>query len=340
MKPSQVKAILPSLLDRHQPVMIWGPVGAGKSDTARQVAKLTERQLSDVRLSTMDTVDIRGFPVPDLEAGVMSWLPADFLPPMLVKGKGNKMVPNESRGILFLDELPSAPPAVQAAAYQLVLDRRIGKYELPENWAVVAAGNRASDRSIVHEMPAALRNRFIHIDFEVDLDDWYNWATENGVSEITRGFLRFKPGMLHNFDNTNPRAFPTPRSWSFVDSVLQGGHSPDIERELIAGTVGEGAAAEYLTFARVARELPTVDEILLNPDSAPVPTDLSARYAICTALDTKATPTTMERLLTYAERMDPEFQVLFARSAIMRDRDNSKSKAYLKWVTKNQDLLL
>ena len=341
MKPSQVKAVLPSLIEQRRPVMLWGPVGAGKSDIVAQVAKENECELSDARLSTMDTVDVRGFPVPNLEAGVMSWLPADFLPPMLVKGKNGKMVPNASKGILFLDELPSAAPAVQAAAYQLVLDRRIGKYELPENWAIIAAGNRAGDRSIVHDIPAALRNRFIHIDFEVDLEDWYGWATANNVSDITRGFLRFKPNMLHMFDSaSNPRSFPTPRSWSFVDSVLNGKYDPNTEVDLIKGAVGEGAAMEYLTFARIARDLPTVDEVLLAPDTAPVPAEPSACYAICTALDSKATTGTMGRLLTYAERMEPEFQVLFVRSAAMRNREVTKTKEYIKWLQKNQALIL
>ncbi len=343
MKPSQVKAVLPTLIEQKRPVMLWGPVGAGKSAVVNQVAAEIEAKISDARLSTMDTVDIRGFPVPNLEAGTMSWLPADFLPPMLVKGKGGKMVPNTSKGILFLDELPSAPPAVQAAAYQLVLDRRIGKYELPENWAIVAAGNRSSDRSVVHEMPAALRNRFVHLDFDVDADDWYDKAIEDGVSDVTRGLIRFKPNLLHSFDpKVNPRSFPTPRSWGFADAILQAGHGPDAERELLNGAVGEGAAAELLAFRGVYKDLPTVDEVLLAPDSAPVPSqdNPSARYAICSALDTKASPGTISRLLQYAERMDVEFQVLFMHSAIKRDRNISKTKDYIKWLGKNQGVIL
>lgn len=342
MKPSKAKAALLHLIERRRPAFIWGAPGVGKSEVVEQTAAESARKLVDVRLSTMDVVDIRGFPVPNLEAKTMEWLIANFLPPMQVPGKTkSKLVPNESKGLLFLDEMNSAPQAVQAAAYQLVLNRRIGDYELPANWAILAAGNRASDRSVVNAMPAALANRFVHIDFEPDADDWQAWAAVNGVSDVTRGFLRFKPALLHSFDPaTNPRAFPSPRSWVFVDDVINSHLDAETEHELIKGTVGEGAAAEYLTFARLARDLPSVDEILLAPDTAPVPDEPSAQYAICTALDAKANKNTIGRLLTYAERLPVEFQVLFVRYAAMTNREITQTKEYTKWVTANQDVLL
>jgi hypothetical protein len=342
MKPSKVKAALLHLMNRRRPAFLWGAPGVGKSDVVAQVASESNRQLVDVRLSTMDVVDIRGFPVPNLEKRVMEWLIANFLPPMMVPGKTKgKLVPNESFGLLFLDEMNSAPQAVQAAAYQLVLDHRIGDYILPANWSILAAGNRAGDRSVVNAMPAALANRFIHIDFEPDADDWQAWAAANGVSDVTRGFLRFKPSLLHSFDpSTNPRAFPSPRSWSLVDDVINSHLDSDTEYELIKGTVGEGAAAEYLTFARLARDLPSVDEILLAPDTAPVPQEPSAQYAICTALDAKANKNTIGRLLTYAERLPTEFQVLFMRYAAIANREITQTKEYTKWITANQDVLL
>ncbi len=343
MKPSKAKAALLHLISRRRPAFVWGAPGVGKSDVIAQVASESNRQLVDVRLSTMDVVDIRGFPVPNLETKVMEWLIANFLPPMTVPGKTktSKPVANESFGLLFLDEMNSAPQAVQAAAYQLVLNRRIGDYTLPENWSILAAGNRAGDRSVVNAMPAALANRFVHIDFEPDADDWQAWAAVNGVSDVTRGFLRFKPALLHTFDpSTNPRAFPSPRSWAFVDDVVNSHLDAETEHELIKGTVGEGAAAEYLTFARLARDLPSVDEILLAPDTAPIPTEPSAQYAICTALDAKANKNTMARLLTYAERLPVEFQVLFVRYAAMANREVTQTKEYIKWVTANQDVIL
>lgn len=258
----------------------------------------------------------------------MAFVPPDFLP---TKGKG----------ILFLDEMNSAPQSVQAAAYQLILNRKLGDYELPAGWSVVAAGNRASDRSVVNAQPAALANRFVHIDFEVDVDDWYTWATQNGVSDITRAFIKFRSNLLHSFDPAaNPRAFPTPRSWVFVDDVLQSGLATDTEYELIKGTVGEGAAAEYIAFAKMARDLPTAEEILANPTKAPVPTAPATMYAISTMLDKKATSATLATLLTYMSRLPVEFQVLFMRSAGMANRDLLRTKEFVTWMTANQDVVI
>lgn len=330
MRPSQVRASLTHLVNRKRPAFIWGPPGAGKSDIVRSVAEGTGLELRDVRLNLMDPVDLKGFPTiaGTGKAKQMTFVPPDFLP---TKGKG----------ILFLDEMNSAPQSVQAAAYQLILNRKIGDYELPEGWAVLAAGNRAGDRAVVNTMPSALANRFVHIDFEVDVDDWYTWATETGVSDITRAFIKFRPNLLHSFDATaNARAFPTPRSWVFVDDVVQSNLNHDTEYELIKGTVGEGAAAEYLAFSRLARELPSADEILMNPDGAPVPESPGAKYAVCTMLDRHATPNSIGRLLTYTGRLPVEFQVLFMKSAITANRDITKTKEYTKWALDNKDVLL
>ena len=189
MKPSQVQASLTHLVSRRRPAFIWGPPGAGKSDIVRTVADTMGLELRDVRLNLMDPVDLKGFPtISEVEFGTgknkvkerqMSFVAPDFLPR-----------DPKSKGVLFLDEMNSAPQSVQAAAYQLILNRRIGEYELPEGWAVLAAGNRAGDRAVVHGMPSALANRFVHIDFEVDVDDWYYWASANGVSDVTRAFIK------------------------------------------------------------------------------------------------------------------------------------------------------
>lgn len=330
MRPSQVKQSLCHLVERKRPAFIWGPPGAGKSDVVADVAKSMKMELRDVRLNLMDPTDLKGFPVLRGTGAKqqMAFAPPDFLP---TKGKG----------ILFLDEMNQAPQSVQAAAYQLILNRKLGDYTLPVGWAVLAAGNRAGDRAVAHAQPSALANRFVHIDFEVDVEDWYVWATAHGVSDTMRAFIRFRPNLLHSFDPaTNPRAFPTPRSWVFVDDISQSNLTDDTEFELIKGTVGEGAASEYLAFARMSKDLPSVDEILMNPDSAPVPESPGGQYAVCTMMDKKATPNSLGRLLTYAARLPVEFQVLFVRSAAIANREITKTKDYIQWVTANQDVLL
>ena len=326
------------LIKKQRPLFIWGPPGAGKSEVVASVCDELGLELRDVRLNMMDPVDLKGFPmVNEIDVTVgrkkIKSKQMDFAIP--------SFLPTSGKGFLFLDEMNSAPMSVQAAAYQLILNRGLGDYVLPEGWSIGAAGNRAGDRAVVHTMPSALANRFVHIDFDVDVDDWYTWATEKGVSDITRAFIKFRPNLLHSFDPTkNERAFPTPRSWVFCDDIIQSKLSAETEFELIKGTVGEGAAAEYLSFTRLAQELPSDAEILMNPDTAPVPESPAAQYAVCTMLDRKATPNSFGRLMTYIERLPIEFQVLFVRSAALANRTITSTKDYTAWVTKHQNVLL
>jgi hypothetical protein len=340
MKPSAVARALVHVLDKGRVPFLWGAPGVGKSSVVAQVCKEQGWELRDVRLSQMDPVDLRGFPVPDLAKGIMHWLPANFLPTAQKKGSKG--------GIIFLDEMNSAPPATQAVGYQFVLDRRIGEYVLPNNWHIVAAGNRETDRSVVNKMPAALRNRLIHIDFDLNNEDWQIWASEidpatkkeRVISEV-RAFLRWKTNLLHNFDGaTNPRAFPTPRSWEFVSDIAKSNLPRDEELELIKGTVGEGAAGEFIAYLRVWRDLPTIESILLNPDKAPVPTEPSQLYALATTLEDKANRGNFDKLMKYVARMPTEFQVVFVRGAARRHDDVTETKSFVDWSVKHSDVLL
>ena len=328
MKPSALKQALPHMVNEQAPVFIWGAPGVGKSDVVGQVAESMKFELRDVRLSLLDPIDLKGFPTINTVKKQMEWLPADFLPK---KGKG----------VLFLDELNAAPQSVQAAAYQLILNRKIGEYKLPDGWSVLAAGNRASDRSVVHAMPAALANRFVHIDFEISVDDWNFWAMENEVHDDLRAFIQFRPNLLHNFDSaSNPRAFPSPRSWSFVNKQYKKNLPQDIEYELVKGTVGEGAAAEFSGFVRLIKDLPNVNQVLIDPDSVKVPENPAAMYAMVTALDSKATTGNLDRIMKYTDRLPVEFQAVFVRSATRRDKKLTGTKSYMNWCVKNQAVLL
>ena len=327
MKPSAIRQALPRLLAKQRPVFLWGAPGVGKSDLIAKVASDCNLQLRDVRLSLLDPVDLKGFPTINKAKTQMTWLPADFLP-------------TEGKGLLFLDEMNAAPQSVQAAAYQLVLNRKLGDYTLPDGWSVVAAGNRTSDRSVVHAMPAALANRFIHLDYDVNVDDWNEWAMEKGIHTDLRAFIRFRPNLLHSFDAaTNPRAFPSPRSWEFVNDVYKDHLSQEIEFELIKGTVGEGASAEFSGFVRLIKDLPTVDSVLLDPKKTRLPESPAAQYALAPALDAKATTGNFARIMEYIERMPTEFQVLFMRSALRRDERLTGTKTFADWGIKNEGVL-
>jgi ATPase family associated with various cellular activities (AAA) len=328
MKPSSVRTALGYLIAKQRPAFLWGPPGVGKSDVVKQVAEDCKLELRDVRLSLLDPIDLKGFPVVDSAKKKMSWLPPDFLP-------------SSGKGLLFLDEMNAAPQSVQAASYQLILNRRIGEYRLPAGWSVLAAGNRSSDRSVVHAMPAALANRFIHLDFDVSVDDWNAWAMKNGMHSDLRAFIRFRPALLHSFDSAaNPRAFPSPRSWAFVNSLYKSGLTQDEEFELVKGTVGEGASAEFSGFVRLIKDLPSVDEVLLDPEKTRLPENPAAMYALTTAIDAKTTVSNMADVMRYIMRMPAEFQVLFMRSVGRRDAKLHSTRVFSDWAVKNQSVLV
>ncbi|MCR5814767.1 MAG: MoxR family ATPase [Desulfovibrio sp.] len=330
MIPSQICSVLQTLISIRQPVFLWGPPGVGKSQLVAQTAKALDLALVDIRAILLDPVDLRGLPRISAD-GLAIWCPPSFLP----------HADETSRGLLFLDELNAAPPLVQAACYQLILDRRIGEYRLPDGWTVIAAGNRERDRSVTHRMPTALANRLVHLECEANLDDWLVWAHGAKIRAEVCAFLRYRPKLLHDFDPTSrAKAFASPRSWEFVARILDAGPRQDALEEVLAGTVGPGAAAEFLGFLNVWRELPTVEEILRSPKSAVIPEEPAACYAICEALALKAQPATFEPLATYAQRLPAEFGVLLMRDALAVDASLSNHPAFAVWAQANAHVLV
>ena len=327
MKPSNLESSLKILIQSKQPAFLWGPPGVGKSQIVHQVARAVELACTDVRAVLLDPVDLRGLPHINGDNRA-HWATPDFLP-------------QGGNGVLFLDELNAAPPLVQAACYQLVLDRKIGEYTLPDGWAVIAAGNRESDRAVTHRMPSALANRFVHIEFEVDIDDWCYWALQNNIKSEVVAFLRFRPVLLHQFDErTDVKAFPSPRAWEFVSRILAQNPGSEIEYELLAGTVGEGAATELLGFLRIFRSLPSPEAILVDPAGATLPDDPAALYALASVLARKASPENFGQVVAYAQRMPAEFAVLLMRDAINRTPEVQNTRAYVTWAANNNDVLI
>lgn len=328
MKPSQVVAAVKHLVTLQRPGFIWGPPGIGKSDAIRQVGRELKLEVIDKRLAQCDPTEIKGYPVPDMTKKIMRFLHDESLP---TKGKG----------ILFLDELPHAPQAVQAVAFQLALDRRIGTYELPPGWSVVAAGNRTTDRSGANVVNAALANRFVHIDMEVDPEDWVDWAAKNGVSDLMRGYIRYRPKNLC-IDKIEPgaRAFNTPRSVTFADKILS---DPNIDDELkvklVTGTVGEGIAAEMYGYFRSHKSLVNLDRVMIEPENAPLPEGASATYAVISALETRAEVGNVDRLMKYVKRLPKEFQTVFIEAITRKDTELAETRAYVDWIRENRALL-
>lgn len=324
MKASAISSALGTLVAARQPVFIWGGPGIGKSAIVHQLAAILKVTLQDVRALLLDPVDLRGLPflAPD---GRSRWATPEFLP-------------QDGSGILFLDELNAAPAMVQASCYQLVLDRKLGEYTLPEGWAIIAAGNRDSDRAVTTRMPTPLRNRFVHLEFEVDTQEWSEWAIQAGVRPEVIAFLRFRPETLSAFDR-DANAFPSPRSWEFVSRILESTPKQSVEHELFAGAVGAGAATEFSAFLRMFRELPNIDAILLNPLKEPVPENAAAQYAVASALARCATDINFDRICSYLGRMPTEFSVLCVRDAMLCHPDVQHTPAFTKWATANHHVL-
>ncbi len=283
MRPKQVSKILNEELisvmqGHHTPVMLWGAPGIGKSQIISQVAAKNGANIIDIRLSQMEPSDLRGIPFKN--GSLVDWSVPSLLPDSKRHGK---------QGILFLDEITSAPPTVSAAAYQLILDRRLGDYIVPEGWVIFAAGNRQGDRGVTYSMPAPLANRFSHYELDVNLDDWVTWAYKNNIDERIIGFLRYRPEHLFEFDaKHNPVAFPSPRTWEFVHRALNKfGTDLSLFRQAAGACVGEVAGVEITTFVEHMADLPDLDAII-NGESVSIPKELDLQYAICAALTGKA----------------------------------------------------
>ncbi|MGD9385941.1 MAG: AAA family ATPase [Thioalkalispiraceae bacterium] len=279
MRPAHLSQVLDkefksTLEGHHTPVMLWGPPGVGKSQIIAQVAEKQSVPLIDIRLSQMEPSDLRG--IPFRETDVVEWAIPAMLPDAMRHGE---------KGILFLDEITSAPPSVSAAAYQLILDRRLGNYVIPDGWAIFAAGNRQGDRGVTYTMPAPLANRFSHFDVEVNTDDWVAWAYQNNIDDRVIAFVRFRPELLFDFDPAhNPMAFPSPRSWEFAHRALQKFENQgDLLLGALQACIGQAAGIELKAFIDNLDQLPDLDAIVRGEEvSAPKEVDL--QYAVATAL--------------------------------------------------------
>lgn len=323
MQPKDTIETMRSLIDSKIPTFLWGAPGIGKSSIIKQLAREKEVECIDLRLSLMDPTDLKGIPFYERDSHSALWAPPSFLP-------------REGEGILFLDELNSAAPAVQASAYQLILDRRIGEYELPEGWAIVAAGNREGDRGVVYRLPSPLANRFVHIEMEVSADDWRTWAIGCGIDPRVVAYIAFKNSALFGFDPLkNERSFPTPRSWEAVHTILKSALPKKLWLEAISGAVGSDAAVDFLGFVQVMDKLPDI-EAILQGQSSEVSEDLSTLYALSSALVSRLllTPSdeAVSNVLRYSLHLKNEFAVMIVQDLQRQGIAMEHLDAFGEWV--------
>ena len=261
---------------KKRPLFLWGPPGIGKSEVVASITEELGGFMIDLRLGQMDPTDIRGIPFYNKEIGKMDWAPPIDLPDEDLAGQYPVVV-------LFMDEMNSAAPAVQAAAYQLVLNRRIGKYRLPDNVVMVAAGNRESDKGVTYRMPTPLANRFVHAEMRVDFPSWQEWAVQNQIHKDVVGYLSFAKQDLYDFDSkSSSRAFATPRSWCFVSDLLNDEDDTDTDTlfNLISGAVGEGLAVKFAAHRKIAGRMPEPSDILSGKVKDLAVKEISAMYSL------------------------------------------------------------
>ena len=277
--PNNAKKSIQHAISKKRPIFLWGAPGIGKSDIVAQITdSLPNAHLIDIRLSLWEPTDIKGIPYFDSNANKMVWGAPAELP-------DDEMASQYDNIVLFLDEMNSAAPAVQAAAYQLILNRRVGQYKLPDNVMIVAAGNRDADKGVTYRMPAPLANRFIHLEMAVSFDDWFQWAVDKNIHKDVVGYLTFSKKDLYDFDPKSPsRSFATPRSWSFVSELLDDNLTDDITTDLVSGAIGEGLAVKFMAHRKVAGQMPNPSDILEGKVKETTTKEISAMYSLTVSL--------------------------------------------------------
>lgn len=314
---------------QRDPAIVYGPPGIGKSDIAGQLKDHLKVDMIDFRTALRDPTDIKGFPMPDAANGVMKYL-------------RDAELPRKGKGILFFDEMLSGSQAVQAACMQLCLPPyKIGDYQLPDGWWILAASNREGDRGVVHRMPSPLANRFEHFELEVNTSSWVNWALDNNVAAEDIAFIRFRENLLFGFNPASAdRAFGTPRAWVRAFRLAKAATNEASAYRLVAAGVGAGGAAEYFAFLKSIKDLPSIDEIKLNPTKTKLPTSPATLYALTTALSKNTTnDTSFGRFLEYVERMPVEFQAVYVTDCVKKVASVKLSKAFVKWTMANETVL-
>lgn len=330
---AQLRDAVNLCIEAKHPLMIWGAPGGGKSAIVKAVADQRGMNFKDVRVTTLDPVDLRG--IPKEVDGRTEWLSPKFLP-----------YEEDGETLVLIDELTSASQYMQAALYELILDRRIGSYELPADVAIIAAGNRESDKGVVRPMPTPLASRFTHVTLSSDLKNWTQWALKSGIRSEVIFFLRFCPDKFYIFEpgKSKEQAFPCPRTWHFVSRLLDSmDKNPGIINgsgtfsQILCGTVGTVAGLEFKAFLDVYRECPDPQEIFTNPEHAQIPERPDVLLALCSSIYAHADDTNFGNIVTYAGRLTPEHGEFLIRMVVAAHEDLIKTREYIDWVVREEN---
>jgi len=250
-----------------RPVFVWGAPGIGKSSLVRAFAESLGLECVTLVGTQLAAEDLIG--VPELRDGR-----SRFAPP--------ETIARDEPYCLFLDELNSSSAEVQKAFYSLILDRRIGAYELPVGSIVIGAGNRASDNALARPMASALVNRLVHVHLRATHTDWLNWALGAGIHPWIIGYLDERPDHLWSAPPKTEEVFSTPRSWHMLSDALHSygdGVDDDTLRLLAAGTLSPVHAAAFCGYLKIVRHRYGLEAILRGDAGWPAaPADRDLLY--------------------------------------------------------------
>ena len=330
--PSQLESLLVNLMPTGVPIMIWGPPGVGKSAISKQVAFKLKRLFYDFRVNLIEPHEIKGLPWFDKDHNVTRHAPPELFPP---SGSTDKFV-------LCYDELAAGLPSVQAALYQPLTDNCIGSYHLPEDTYQIACSNKLCHRSVSYEMPAAVVRRFRHVNVKSSLEDWCDWAARNRLSPDVIFYLQYEKKMLNNFDQVEEEnePFACEATWHMASKIRTNGcqfDDPYLERAAYVGTVGKAAGIGFTSFLQFKDNLPHPRQILLDPDTAPVPEHAGERLAACGALANLANPANIAQVYTYLKRLGRELTEFTMGAIVKAQPDLKKEPTFIHWVSEKTD---
>lgn len=317
--------------------MLCSSPGIGKSSIAHEIAKDAKLKVIDLRLSQCDPTDLNGFPTINKEKGKAGYVPMDTFPL-----EGDPIPKGYNGWLLLMDELNSAPLAVQAASYKIILDNMIGQQRLHKKVAIMGAGNLQSDKAIVNRMSTALQSRMVHFEMEIHNDHWSEWANQAGVDLRIQAFIKFKPDALHSFNPShNDKTYACPRTWDFLSRIIKGWKEiKSTKLAVMSGTIGEGMAREFFGFCSIFESLPTIEEFIRAPESVVISQEPSIRYAISGLLAHHIDETNVDKLIVAVNRLPMEFQVITLVPVLKRIPKLVRDPSVRKWVSTNaQDLI-
>lgn len=334
IKISQATSIITKLIQSKLVPMLVGSPAVGKSAIAHQIANDYKLKMIDLRLSQCDPTDILGFPY--VNEGRSGYVPMETFPL-----EHDPIPPGYNGWLLFLDEFNSASLAVQAASYRLILDRQVGQHHLHKNVAIVAAGNLETDNAIVQPMSTALQSRLVHLQLVADPNEWVEWASTQGLDHRITSFINFKPSNLYTFtpDHTD-KTYASPRTWEFANRILQVSNEGDKDLlPMLAGTLSEGVAREFLSFCKIHTQIPQIPQIVANPKGAKIPEEPSMLYALTGSIGNNTNDTNIIPILEYVDRMPAEFQVVTLREVVRRNKALMGHPVMQQWITKSSNFL-